>query len=270
MTVERELRLAELAAVCWLSTCQTGVAGSRPFYVAAFGRVVIGGGPTPRLSVVDRSAGRCGGLGAVSDAALNHPFTERAMRVVEMAPSWRWEVSGPPNDLEAGLDHEHRLGLDVNHDREDGQRSRHATRFGRVFGCRRGRIGRQCRDRRQCRFRRQRDHGRQCRGGRQRGDGRQILPPPPSCRDGWQCRGGRERGHSRERCGRRKCRHRRKRCDSGQRAHRSGRGPSEVCSTLACVSCTRCVACSVDCVDCVGCIGCDGLRGAIGQRLVHA
>ena len=30
MTVERELRLAELPAVCWLSTCQTGVAGNRP------------------------------------------------------------------------------------------------------------------------------------------------------------------------------------------------------------------------------------------------
>ena len=51
-----------------------------------------------------------------------------------------------------------------------------------------------------------------------------------------------------------------------------GVGLERCVGTVACVNCTRCVGCiaCVDCVDCVGCVGCVGLRGAIGQRAVHA
>ena len=188
MTVERELRLAELAAVCWLSTCQTGVAGSRPFYVAAFGRVVIGGGPTPRLSVVHRSAGRCGGLGAVSDAALNHPFTEREIVSKRWLRPGGGKLPNRPTIRMQVWTTNTQLGHDVNHDREEGQRSRRSRRFGRAFGCRPGCFGRECGDRRECRSSRQRDHGRQCCGGRQRGDGRQHRCSA-QCGHRWQCCG---------------------------------------------------------------------------------
>ena len=51
-----------------------------------------------------------------------------------------------------------------------------------------------------------------------------------------------------------------------------GVGIRNCVATVACIRCRRCIACvgCIDCVDCIGCVGCVGLRGAVGQRNVHA